>query len=344
MRSNRTWLGCVSVLVFVVMAAWTPFSHAEMSLFEKSRTDSFSKLGPVPKPKPGFRMGVVLITLANPYWVSMKNGYEHAAKEFGIEMDIQAAPQENSTTAQLDILENMVAKGYDAISAHTITAHNLIPGFVKATKKGITTITDWRVDMKAAREAGANPIALGLVDYYAQGKIGAEYIIQELSKTGGGKVAIIEGMPGAPQSQGRKQGAEDVFKAASGINLVSVQPGNWDRKKAYDIATNLMQAYPDLKGIMCANDIMALAAMEALEASGKAKQVTVVGIDLIQQAKEAIEQGRLAGSVAFSPFVIGELVTRVAIVAAAGKSIPEDLRVISVLANKESISQLKDWK
>jgi ABC-type sugar transport system substrate-binding protein len=185
---------------------------------------------------------------------------------------------------------------------------------------------------------------MGLVDYYAQGKIGAEYMVKELAKTGGGKVAILEGMPGAPQSQGRKQGAEDVFRAASGVILVSVQPGNWDRKKAYDVTTNLVQAHPDLKGILCANDIMALAAVEALEASGKAKQVMVLGIDLIQQAKEAIEQGRLAGSVAFSPFVIGELVTRVALVATEGKPIPEDLRVSSVLANKETISQLKDWK
>lgn len=61
--------------------------------------------------------------------------------------------------------------GYDAIAAHTITAYNLIPGFVKAKEKGIITVTDWRLDMKAAREAGADPIALGLVDYYAQGKI-----------------------------------------------------------------------------------------------------------------------------------------------------------------------------
>ena len=77
--------------------------------------------------------------------------------------------------------------------------------------------------------------------------------------------------------------------------------------KAYNITTNMLQAHPDLKGIMCANDVMALAAVEAIEAAGKKGQVTVVGIDLIPQAKEAIAAGRLAGSVAFSPFIMGEM-------------------------------------
>ena len=301
-------------------------------------------LGEVPRPKPGFRMGVVLVTLANPFWVSMKDGYENAARDFNITIDIQAAPQENSTTAQLNILENMVAKGYDVIAAHTITAHNLIPGLVKAQEKGIIVVTGKRVDLKAAREAGANPIALGLVDYHAQGKIGAAYIARELAKNGGGKVAIIEGLPGAPQSKGRKEGAVEGFKSEPSIEIVSIQPANWDRKKAYDVTSGLLQAHPDLKGIMCANDIMALAALEAIDSAGKTGQVMVGGIDLIGQAKEAIARGRLACSVAFSPFVIGELMARTAISASMGKKIPENLQVISVLANKDNIHLLEDWK
>lgn len=318
-------------------------SQAEPTLFQKSRTETFSKLGEIPKPKPSLKIGVVLITLANPFWVSMKEGYEAASKEFGVQIDIQAAPQENSLTAQLNILENMVAKDYDAIVAHTITAQNLIPGLVKATKKGIITITDKRVDVKAAREAGAHPIVIDLVNFYDQGKIGAEYITQQLKKAGGGKVAIIEGLPGAPQSEARRDGARDAFNKDRALKLVSVQPGDWDRMKAYNVTTNLLQAHPDLKGIMCANDVMALAAVEAIEASGK-KGIMVVGIDLIPQAKEAIAQKKLAGSVAFSPFVIGELCTRAAIAAVMGRKIPEDLYVASVLATKDNIHLLSDWK
>ena len=326
------------------LGSWSRGLSAETTLFEKSRAETFAQLGQVAKPTKPLKVGVVIVTLSNPFWVSMKDGYEHAAKELGIRIDVQAAPQENSVTDQLNLLENMVAKGYDVIVAHPITAQNLIPGLVKATEKGIITITETRTDMKAAKEAGAKPIAIDMVNFYVQGKMGAQYISQKLKKEGGGKVAIIEGLPGAPQSEARRDGAKDVFSGDPSIKLVSVQPGDWDRMKAYNITTNLLQAHPDLKGIMCANDDMALAAIEAIEAAGKKGQVTVVGIDLIPQAKEAIAGGRLAGSVAFSPFIIGEMCTRAAVAAYAGKKVPEGLYVSSILATKENIHLLSDWK
>ena len=87
-------------------------------------------------------------------------------------------------TDQLNLLENMVVKGYDVIIAHPITAQNIIPGLVKATEKGIITITETRTDIKAAREAGAKPIAIDMVNFYVQGKMGARYIARKLKKKG----------------------------------------------------------------------------------------------------------------------------------------------------------------
>ncbi len=317
---------------------------AETTLYQKSRNETFSKLGDIPKPKKSIRVGVVLITLANPFWVSIKEGYQQTGKEFGIEMDLQASPQENSVTDQLNLLENMVTKNYDVIVAHPITSQNIIPGLLKASEKGIPTVTENRVDMKAAKEAGVKAIYIEMVNFYEQGKMGAEYIVKLLKKKNGGKVAIIEGLPGAPQSEARTRGARKAFESDSSIKLVSVQPGDWDRSKAYNITSNLLQAHPDLKGIMCSNDVMALAAVEAIKAARKTGKIIVVGIDLIPQAKEAIEKGQLAGSVAFSPFLIGELFTRVAVAAYEGKKIPDGVSVTSVLATKDNIHLLKDWK
>jgi len=320
-------------------------SAADTSRWQKVRSEAFAKLGEVPEANQSTRVGAIIITEANPFWVTVKEGYLNGAKELGIQMDVQAAPQENSIAAQLDILENMVAKKYDAIVAHSITRHNLIPGLVKANRKGIPVITDSiRVDMKAAKEAGADPIDIALVDFLAQGKVGGAYIVEQLKKQGGGKVAIIEGLPGAPQSEARKTGARTMFDAEPSIELVSVQPGNWNRQKAYDITTNLLQAHPDLKAIMCANDVMALAAVAAIEEKGKKGQVMVVGIDFIKQAKDAIKDGRLAASVAQAPFIIGELCTRAALKAAAGKSVPRELYIPVVLVTGDNVNEFSDWK
>ncbi len=192
----------IAVMAMVLMlGAGLGKVHGETTLFQQSRTDTFARLGNVSKPDKPMKIGVVLVTLSNPFWVSMKEGYEQAGKDLGVQIDIQAAPQENSVIAQLNLLENMVAKGYDAIVAHTITGENLIPGLVKSTKKGIITIVETRVDKKAAREAGANPIFIEMVNFYVQGKMGGQYIARKLKKEGGGKVAIIEGLPGAPRSE-----------------------------------------------------------------------------------------------------------------------------------------------
>lgn len=327
-----------------VLAVGVERSIAAATLFQKVRADTLSKLGQVPKPDKPIKIGAIPITLANPFWVTVKEGYENTANEFGVQIDVHAVPQENSITAQLDILENLVAKGYHAISAHSITPHNLIPGLVKAKGKGIPVVTDGRVDLKAAKEAGADPIVIRLVDFYGQGRIGASYISKELKKSGGGKVAIIEGLPGAPQSEARKNGAKDIFTKEPTLNLISVQPGNWDRMKAFNITTNLLQANRDLKGIFCANDVMALAAVEAVESAGKKGQVIIVGVDFIPQARKAIEEGRLAGSVAQSPFLVGEMCGRTAIAAVMKKDIPQDMFIPIILVSKENIHQMADWK
>lgn len=333
----------ILIAALMTLFGWNSV-FAEQTPWAQARSKTFAKLGKVSKAQGKKRIGVVLVTLSNPFWVAMKDGYQAAAREFGVEIDVQAAPQENSVTAQLNILENMIAKDYDAIVVHTITAQNLLPGIIKAAKKGIPVISDRRIDVDAARNGGGKPIIVDLVDFYGQGKAGAQFIVNRLSGKGGGKVAIIEGLPGAPQSEARRDGAADVFKKSRGINLVSVQPGNWDRAKAYNVTTNLLQAHPDLKAIICANDIMALAATEAIEAMGKTGQVIVVGIDLIPQAKQAIAEGKLAASVAFSPWVIGEACARSALLAIAGSKVPSDISVVSALVSIENVKQMQDWK
>lgn len=335
--------GSILIVLVLILGSWQS-AIADQSPWQQARAKTFAKLGNVTPPAGKKRIGVILVTLANPFWVSMKNGYKSAAREYGVSIDVQAAPQENSVTAQLNILETMVAKNYDAIVVHTITKQNLLPGIIKASKKGIPIISDRRIDVAAARAAGAKPIIVDLVDFYGQGKAGAEYIVKKLSNRGGGKVAIIEGLPGAPQSEARRDGAADVFNNSSVTNLVSVQPGNWDRSKAYHVTTNLMQANPDLKAIICANDTMALAAVEAIDAMGKSEQVMVVGIDLIPQAKEAIAAGKLGASVAFSPFVIGETCAKSAMLAIQGKTVPTDIGVVSALVTPDNVDRMQDWK
>lgn len=317
----------------------------QQSAFQKAKAEIMSKMGRIPKPSRNYRIGALEITLANPFWVTMKEGYEAAAKDYGVTVDVLAAPSESDTAGQLNFLETMVDKKYDALCISPITPFNLIPGAEKATRKKVPVICvgTW-LDGKAAKQAGAKVQAIYSSDFEAQGYLGGKFIVDQLKKRHGGKVAIIEGIAGASQGEARRAGALKAFKADPSIKVVSVQPGNWDRTTALNITTNLIQAHPDLRGIYCANDTMALAAVEALKAVGKKSQVIVVGVDFIPEAKASMEAGELDATVAQSPYLFG-YVGAVAAIKVLGKSpLPKGVSVPIALVTQSNVSRYSDWK
>ena len=96
-----------------------------------------------------------------------------------------------------------------------------------------------------------------------------------------------------------------MFTSSPNIKLVDSQPADWDRNRALDVASNLLQRYPNLKAIYAANDTMALGALQAVENAGKADQVLVVGTDGTPEAVESVNNGKLFATVAQNPAQIG---------------------------------------
>lgn len=300
-------------------------------------------LAPLPKKDSQAKLAALEITLANPFWVTMKEGYEAAAQEYGVTIDVMAAPKENDVNSQLETLKTILNKEYDAITLSAITPFNLVPGVAEATQKGIPVIAvGTSIDAAEAEKAGAKVEAFITSDFEEQGKLGAEFIID---KIGSGQVAIIEGLPGAAQGEARKSGAQKAFEANQGIELVSVQPGNWDRQTAYDLTANLIQSNPELKGIFCANDVMALGAVEALKAAQKKDQVVVVGVDFIDEGRESISKGELDATVAMSPYLFGRGGVILALKVLEGHEISQDIFWTPLgLVTKENVNTFEGWK
>ncbi len=318
----------------------TTNKNAAFTSTEKKLMDS---LAPLPKASKAYKIAAVEITLANPFWVSMKQGYADAAKEYGVTCDVFAASKEDDVNGQLDLLKTAIGKDYDAVSISSITPYNLIPGVAEATKKKMPVIAvGTSVDAAKAKEANAKVNAFITSSFEDQGKIGAEFIIGKIKS---GKVAIITGLSGAAQSEARKTGAQKAFEANKDIKLVSVQAGDWDRKKAYDLATNLIQANPDLKGIFCANDDMALGVVDALKAANKKSQVTVTGIDSIDEAKKSIANNELDATVAMSPYLFGKGGLILALKVLEGQEVKSDIYWTPLgLVTKENVATYDGWK
>jgi ABC-type sugar transport system substrate-binding protein len=312
-------------------------------LLKEAENEMLEALAPLPDMGTGEKIGAVAFSMTNPFWVTVQEGYEDAAAEYGVSVDVVASPDEADEQGQADAMNALLAKDYDAFAISCMTGFNLVESVAKANEMGIPVVAvGTTLNPEAAADAGASVAAFVTSDFEAQGYLGAQYIMEQLG--GAGKVAVIEGQAGSDNSEQRKNGAIAGFEENGG-EVVAVEAADWDRQKAYDIATNILQANPDLEGIMCANDEMALGVVEAMKAAGAKDQVKVVGIDFIDEAKTSIENGELDGSVVMSPYLFGKAGLILALKAVQGQEITEDMFWTPfALVNADNVGEYDGWK
>lgn len=300
------------------------------------------QIGPMPESFGDIKVGAVVISLTNQFWVNMKDFYEAAGEELGIPIDVQTGTTEGDTASQLDVLMTMADMDYDVIIVSPIDGTNLIPGIVKCNENGVKVINlGPGVDTEALAEAGGHLDATITVAFTEQGETVANDMISRLPD--GGQVAIIAGLAGAGQSEGRTSGAKEVFEATEGIELVAVQNCDWDATLAYDATKALITEYPDLKGIFCCNDTMALAAVEALAAEGK-EGVLVYGVDFTDDARAAIMEGTMTGSMSYSSQRYTKAALQMAVMLNEGETFDSSIYLPLTLVTVDNVNDLEGWQ
>lgn len=169
------------------------------------------------------------------------------------------------------------------------------------------------------------------------GKQGAEWIYNKIGQEG--QVACITGLSQATAAQARTQGFNDFFAEQNNdkIEIVAVQNGDWDRQKAYNITETLLQQYPDLKGIYCNNDTMAMGSLEAIKAAGS--DCVVVGTDGTSEAIASIQEGELDATVDFSPKVMGAIGVEMTIRKLAGQDVPKVVYAPQCVRDSENVDK-----
>jgi len=286
-----------------------------------------------------YKYAVILKTQATDFWTKMWKGVEDKAAEMGVQVDIYSAQSEEDFEGQVAILEKCINDGYDGIAIAPLSASNMVSTVAKATAAGITIVNiDEKLDMAEMEKQGGAVVGFVTTDNVAVGAKGAGYIAENVEK--GSKVAIIEGKAGNASGEDRRDGAKKAFEDA-GLEVVGSIPADWDRQKALDAATSFIQQNPDLKGIYCCNDTMALGALQAVINENKLGEIFVVGTDGDTEAVDSVNKGELSATVAQDPAGIGAkgLELLVEAVQAGNKGevgvVPDMTPVDSVLVTKE---------
>jgi len=252
------------------------------------------------------RIAMVLKTLNNPFFVDMQRGAEDAAKRLNVDLTVQAAERETDVEKQMQIIENLVETGVNALAIAPSGSKEVVTAVAKANAANIpVTIVDDKVDAEAAKDAGVHWEAYVGSDNVEGGRIAGRYLAQ-LTK-GNANVALLEGIPGHQTGDARLKGFKEAIQASPGIRIVASQTANWERDQGFNVFQNMMQAHPDIDAVFACNDMMALGAVEAIRAAGKTGQIHVIGFDAIDDARKAIAAGTMDGSVAQFPSEMGRI-------------------------------------
>lgn len=238
------------------------------------------------------RVALVMKSLANEFFKTMEEGARSHHKEHLADYDliVVGIKDEQDVAKQIDFVELMIAQGVKAIVIAPADSKSLVPVCKKAMDAGIIVVNiDNKFDNAVLAERNVKIPFVG-PDNRKGAKLAGDYLATKLKQ--GSKVAIIEGVPNAFNGIQRKLGFEDAMKAV-GIHIASSQTAYWEMDKANQLASALVSEHPDLEGILCANDSMALGAVSAIKAAGKSDDILIVGFDNILAVQGLLKEGKI---------------------------------------------------
>lgn len=284
-------------------------------------------------------VALVLKTRNNPFFIDMQKGAEEVSGKLGVNLIVQAAEREVDVEKQMQIIENLIQTKVSALCITPSGSKEVVPAIVKANQAGIPVIiVDTRVDPAALQAANGKITAFVGSDNLAGGRVAGDFIAQKLG--GNGKVAVLEGIPGHETGDMRLKGFREVIASHAGMQIVSSQTANWERDQGFNVFQNMLQAHPEIQALFACSDLMALGAVEAIAAAGKTGKIIVVGFDAFSEARDAVNKGTMAATIAQSPSEMGRIAVENAVKVLKGESIKSDISLgVSLVTAQNAASR-----
>ena len=252
----------------------------------------------------GRKIAFVFKLIGIPYSNACERGMKQAAQELGIDAVFLGPPTGGDTIKQIEIIEDQISRGVDAIIISPNDDQAVKPVIKKAMSKGIKVFT-WDSDAPESQRifyvAAADDVGIGVevIDHVAK-DIG-----------GKGKVAVMTGSPNALNLKLHVQGVEKGAKKYPGIKLV--QPyiyNDDDPQKAIQLAITTLQANPDLAAFACVNSPGVPGAARALIQTGKEGKVVVWGLSMPSENRDYLKQGVVNGLTLWDPAKLTYVTTK----------------------------------
>lgn len=240
------------------------------------------------------KIGLIVSTLNNPFFVDLKSGIESKAKKLGY--DVVVLDSQNNPAKEVSNMEDISVKNVDIVLLNPVDSDSAIASVMVANNLNLPVIT---VDRATN---GGKVVSHVASDNVEGGKMAAQYVIDQLG--GKGNIVELEGIAGSSATRDRGAGFDNEIKN-SNLNIITKQSADFDRTKGLSVMENIIQSKGNIDAVFAQNDEMALGALKALQ-DANLDDVLVVGFDATDDAVASVQKGDMAATIAQQPKLIGE--------------------------------------
>lgn len=280
---------------------------------------------------------MVIITPAhnNPFFATEADGAEAKAKELGYETLVLS--HDDDANKQNQLIDTAIARKAAAIILDNAGADASIEAVQKAKTAGIPSFL---ID----REINKTGIAVAQIvsNNYQGATLGGQEFAKRMGEKG--PYAELVGKESDTNAGIRSKGYHDILDQFSDLKLVAKQSANWSQTEAYSKMESMLQAHPEIKGVISGNDTMAMGASAALQAAHRG-DVIVVGFDGSNDVRDQVKAGKIAATVLQPAFQISQLAVEEAdaYLSKGSTGKPEKQSIDCVLITKANADKLNNF-
>ena len=249
------------------------------------------------------------------FWKSIHAGANKAGQDNDVEIIWQGPQKEDDRQMQIQVVQNFISRGIDAIVLAPLDARSLASPVEAAVKRGIPVIV---IDSGLESEAHTSFVA---TDNRLGGALGAERLNEVLG--GEGNIIMMRYQEGSASTTNREEGfLERIKEVAPGLNILSDnQYAGATIEKALQTSQNLLNRFPEVDGIFCPNESTVQGMLRALETAGRAGEVKLVGFDANETLIKGMRDGYIEGLAVQDPFTMAYEGVNTAVAVINGESV-----------------------
>jgi len=271
--------------------------------------------------------------LVNANYVALRLGVDKAAGAMGAKTYHRVPKHPDDPVEQIAMLAEVARDKPDAIIFNPTDVDRLAEPFrmIDALRIPVVNVVNRAYYADRSVFVGADDELVG----YAT----AKYLFDAMG--GHGRVAVLEGPSTAVTSVDRSRGFARALRERPDIVVVATADGKYLQPEGEAQMRAILSKERVIDGVLAANDSMALGALQALEAAGRALGVKVVGINGVPEAIDSIEAGRMLATENYSGFLLGCISGFAAVRELRGLPVPHTINLPVEMIDRANVAKFK---